>query len=256
MTASTRRSVLIYGCAFAVAGGTPFVLLPILTRYLSPQQFGEVTAFLMLTALLGSVAGLTAHGFVSVRYFKAPAEQFRALVTTSVLAVSAVHVASAVLVALLYPLLVRVLDLPLGFALLAVAAALVVNLNLQFLAIFQSSGQPMLYLRSRLIQGALELALCLALIHFVAADAGARIHSYTLAIAVSALVGWWLCLRRQHVGGGFSVDHLKGLLRFGVPMLPHIVAGTTITYVDRLVITTSVPSARVAWVVTPSARCS
>ena len=67
---SVRRSIVIYACAFAVAGATPFLLLPVLTRHLSPAQFGEVTSFLMVTALLGNLAGLSAHGFVTVRYFK------------------------------------------------------------------------------------------------------------------------------------------------------------------------------------------
>ena len=237
MTTSTRSAVLIYGCAFAVAGGVPFVLLPILTRALSPQQFGEVTAFLMLTSLLGSLVGLSAHGFVSVRYFKTPAEQFRVLVSTAMVAVAAVHVAAAVVVGLMFPWLSRALDLPLGIVMLAVAAALALNFNLVFLAIFQSSAQPMSYLRARLIQGACELALCLALVHWVAADSSARIDSYTFAIAASALFGGWVCLRRRQLGRGFDRGHFKALLRFGVPMLPHIVAGTTLTYVDRLVIT-------------------
>ena len=237
MSTSTRNSVLIYACAFAVAGGVPFVLLPILTRALSPQQFGEVTAFLMLTALLTSFAGLSATSFVSVRYFKVPKDQFRVLVSSSMMAVAAAHGVAAVAVGLMFPLLSRSLDLPFSMAMLAVAAALFLNFNLIFLGIFQSSGQPLLYLRARLIQGGCELVICLALIRWVAADASARIDSYTIAIVASALVGWWVCLRRQQVGGGIERQYLKGLFRFGMPMLPHIVAGTAIAYVDRLVIT-------------------
>lgn len=236
MTARVRQSILIYGCAFVVVGVTPFLLLPILTTKLTPAQFGEITSFLVLAALLANLAGLSAHGYVSVRFFKSTAEQFKAIVTSSIAALGATHAATAVIVILLFPILAQALGLSLGYALFAVVAALFLNFNLIFLAIFQSSGKPLLYLRSRLVQGVFEFTLCVALIYLVAADADARIYSYVVAITVSAFVGLYYCVRNHRVG--FSVERvsLKNLAFFGLPMLPHIVAGTAITYMDRLVV--------------------
>lgn len=236
MTSPVRRSILIYACAFAVVGLTPFLLLPILTTRLTPLQFGEVTSFLILTALLANLTGLSAHGFVSVRFFKTTAAQFRVLVSSSITAIIATNAAAAVLVVLLYPVLSHVLGLSLGYTMLALLAALFLNLNFIFLAIFQSSGQPMLYLKARVIQGMFEFVLCVCLIFLVAADSGSRIYSYVAAIAASALVGIYYCMRRGHVGGNVDRARLRDLVAFGVPMLPHIVAGTAITYMDRLVV--------------------
>ena len=230
------RSVLIYSCAFAVAGATPFLLLPILTHTLSPQQFGEVTSFLILTTMLANVAGLSTHGFVSVRYFKSPPGEFKALVSSAVIAVAAAHALAALLVAALFPLLQQLLGLPLGTSLSAVAAALVLSLNLIFLAIFQSTGQPMLYLRARLIQGGVEFFLCVALLALFMPDSSARIYSYTAAVAASAVAGLVVCLRRGYLGTGIDRSHVRSLAAFGVPMLPHIVAGSALAYLDRVMV--------------------
>lgn len=238
MTTDVRRAVLTYACAFAVAGATPFLLLPVLTTYLSPQQFGEITSFLILAALLANLGGLSAHGFVSVRYFSTSASVFRSLVGNSLAVVAVAHVVLLVLVFMLFPLLHRSLGLSIGQVTLAVIAALFLSFNLVFLAIFQASNQPGLYLRARLLQGFVELSLCMALIFFVVADAQARTHSYTLALAASALLGGGYCLRQQRIGGPIAASQIKALLRFGVPMVPHIAAGTAITYLDRLVVST------------------
>ncbi len=238
MAAPVGRSVLIYGAAFAAVGLTPFLLLPLLTRQLSPQQFGEVTSFLVLTALLANVAGLSAHGFVSVRYFKTEQAQFPALVCTSLWTMAGLHVLALLVMAALYPWVAGSLALPWAWALLSVPAALLLNFNLLFLALFQSSSQPVRYLRVRLIQAACELVLCLVLLWSVAPDAGARIHSYTIALASAAAAGWWMCRRMQLTGSPPQRRHLQGMLAFGVPMLPHIVAGTALSYVDRLVVST------------------
>ena len=174
MSRQLGRSVLIYACAFAVAGATPFVLLPILTRLLSPTQFGEVTAFLMLTVMVANAAGLSVHGLVSVRYFKVEREELRRLVSAALLLVLAAHAVVLVAVLVLHGPLVRLFELSAGSSALAVVAALALSLNLVFLALFQSSDRPLHYLGARLIQGAVELGLCLALLWLFVPDAGAR----------------------------------------------------------------------------------
>lgn len=233
---SIKSSVVIYACAFAVAGATPFLLLPVLTQYLTPAQFGEVTSFLMFVALLGNFASLSAHGFVSVRYFKLETRQLAMLVGTSSGVLVLSHTLALVLTWLLYPLLARVLDLSLPQSLLAVLAAFFMNLYLVSLALFQSSGQPMRYLQARLIQGGLELGLGIGLVVWVLSDAVARTASYTFALATSASFGIWLCFRRGLFTPNFELSQAKSLLVFGLPLLPHIVAGTSIVYVDRLVV--------------------
>ena len=233
---SVGRSVLIYACAFAVVGATPFLLLPFLTTRLAPQEFGEVTSFLMLTVLCANIAGLSAHGFVSVRYFKTPADQFKGIVTTSLWAILAAHAVAVLVLVAAHPLLNRALELPLGYTALAAVVALFLNGNLIFLAIFQSSGRPLLYLRARVIQGFCELGVCVGLVLFVQADASARIFSYALGITASSVVGWVACRRQQFLGGAADRAHLRGLFSFGLPMLPHLVAGSSISYLDRLVV--------------------
>lgn len=237
MSRQLGRSVLIYACAFAVAGATPFVLLPILTRLLSPTQFGEVTAFLMLTAIVANAAGLSVHGLVSVRYFKVEREELRRLVSAALLLVLAAHVAVLVAVLVLHGPLVRLFELSAGSSALAVVAALALSLNLVFLALFQSSDRPLHYLGARLIQGAVELGLCLALLWLFVPDAGARTLSYALALVASAAFGSAWAWRQGHLGPAtLSRERLRALLAFGAPMLPHVAAGTAITYLDRMVV--------------------
>jgi O-antigen/teichoic acid export membrane protein len=233
------RSVLIYAAAFAAAGATPFLLLPVLTQRLSPQDFGVVTSFLMAAALLGSVVSLSAHGFVAVRFFKTPAAGLPGLVGTSLAAMVLAHLVALGAIAALLPLVIRAFDLPARYALLVVPAALFVNLNLVWLSIFQAAGQPMRYLKARLVQSAFEIGLCLLLLRFVATDPGARIESYVAAVAASASLGAAWCWRDGRWALRFEKHSARELLAFGLPLLPHIAAGTAIVYLDRLVVSSS-----------------
>ncbi|MBL8286725.1 MAG: oligosaccharide flippase family protein [Rubrivivax sp.] len=237
MSRQLGRSVLIYACAFAVAGATPFVLLPVLTRTLNPAEFGQVTAFLMLAAIIANAAGLSVHGLVSVRYFKVDREELRRLVSAALLLVLAAHAVALLAVLALQGPLARYLELSTAAGALAVAAALALSVNGVCLALFQSSDRPLHYLAARLIQGAVELGLCLALLRLLLPDAGARTTSYTAALLASAAFGLAVAWRHGHLGpAALSTRRLRALLAFGAPMLPHVAAGTAITYLDRMVV--------------------
>ncbi|MGE0581164.1 MAG: lipopolysaccharide biosynthesis protein [Steroidobacteraceae bacterium] len=228
--------MLLYGAAFAAAGLTPFILLPVLTKFLSPAEFGEATSFLILTAMIGNFAGLSAHGFVAVRYFKSTAGEFKGIVSSSLLCVGAAHLLVLLLVPMLFQELKRWFDLSPVLVLLAILAAVLVSLNQVFLAIHQSSGKPALYLRARLVQAALEIFICVGLVLTVAANSSSRVASYVVAMAACVLLGLRYCRRANYLGLAYNKRDAKALLSFAVPMVPHIMAGTAITYIDRVMV--------------------
>jgi O-antigen/teichoic acid export membrane protein len=236
LAVSPQRSFLIYASSYLIVGATPFLLLPVLTKHLTPHQFGEVTSFLVLTALLANMAGLSAHGFLAARYFKVAPMRLAELISTSLATVATMHLLMLALVAFAFRYLENALGVSLGYALLAVLAAFVLNLNLVFLAIFQFSGRPWHYLRMRAAQGTAELGICIALLLLVSADASARIWSYTAAIAISAAGGLIHCVRNGLIVAHWDRDSANSLLRFGLPLLPHVAAGMAITYTDRLLV--------------------
>src|SRR3954471_13449438 len=61
----------IYTSANVLAAAVPFLLLPILTRALEPEQYGQVVLFFMLITMCSSVSGLSVHSAVAVRWLDA-----------------------------------------------------------------------------------------------------------------------------------------------------------------------------------------
>lgn len=203
---------------------------------LSPAEFGAVTSFIMLTTLVANTAGVTAHGFISVRFFKVPASSFGSLTFTSLTAVVGAHVIVILLLMAFSSTLSANFNLTTEFVVLTALSSLLLNANLIFLAIFQSSRQPFMYLTARIIQSVCELGVCAALMIWVAADERARIFSYLVALLLSALFGVSVAMRNKQVVASFDRTILPDLFRFGVPLLPHVIAGTAIIQIDRMVV--------------------
>lgn len=53
---------------FAIAG-VPFILLPVLTRILTPAAYGVVAMFALVVAFMSVGVGLNVHRAIAVRYF-------------------------------------------------------------------------------------------------------------------------------------------------------------------------------------------
>lgn len=229
------RSTLIYAFAFALAGATPLVLLPVLTRELTVDEFGIVSSFLIFVVLVGNCAGLGANGYLPVRFFKDEPKQFGVNVWTAIISVAVTHL-------LALPLLLwsAILGFDTGLTLellsLSVFIAFINAVNIIFLAISQAAGYPLRYLAIRALQSTIEISLCLLFLNYLFVDSQARIFSYSLAIVAAATLGYWYCNVSGYVVYRFRMPELRRLLRFGIPLMPHIIAGTAVLFAERAII--------------------
>ena len=119
MKANFLRSAAIYGVANVLSAAVPFLLLPLLTRALTPAEYGDVISFYMLVALCSSVAGLSLHGAVGVRWINSSKGDPRTYTASAMLLVFG----STMLAALLSALIAPSLSIELAPVVCALAAA-------------------------------------------------------------------------------------------------------------------------------------
>ncbi len=73
-----------YMVATIINAAVPFLMIPILTRFLSRTDYGVIAMFQVMVALLVPIIGLSTHGAVSVKYFKLEKDKFPSFVTACV----------------------------------------------------------------------------------------------------------------------------------------------------------------------------
>lgn len=230
------RATVLYAIAFGMAGLTPFVLLPILTRALDPAEFGQASTWIILAGMLANIGGLTVHGLVSVRYFKVERAVLRRLMTTALVLVTLVHGAFLAWLAVGPDPAAGFTHLPKAFTIGATLVAVAICFNLVGLAVVQVSNRPGLYLASRVIQSAIEIVGCIALLRFLDAVPEARIYSYAAAVVVCAACGLAFLAAQGLLARSPDRESARDALRFGVPTVPHVVAGQLLSNLDRLMV--------------------
>ena len=231
------RSGVVYVVANTLAAGVPFFLLPVLTRTLRPEEYAVVVSFYMLVALCAGFAGLSVQSAVGVRWMSHAREDARHT-TGSAIVVALISTAVAAAVSAL----VAPRWLPELSPALCAAAALVAGcttLQAMRFAVWQSCQQPVPAAALQVSSAALNIGLSLVAVLLLQMGGAGRALGAALAGVVAAAVSVLLLVWADRSAGLPRTADTRQLLRFGLPLLPHAVAGALLINVDRLAVANS-----------------
>jgi O-antigen/teichoic acid export membrane protein len=234
MTFKFLRAGAIYTAGNAISAGVPFLLLPVLTRALSPGDYGMVVSFFVLVTFTTSLAGLNVHSAVAVKWFERAKFDFARLVGTALCLATVSTLICGALLLMCAPILKSKLELPTQF---------------WFLAALQTGGNVVLGIRTALWQSqakaipAASLQVCAAVLNvtlsllavFTLHLGGAgRIMGSVCASMVGALLAVFLLMRDRTVRFAPGGEDLRALLRFGLPLIPYAITAALLATADRL----------------------
>lgn len=233
------RSSVVYALGNALSRVGAFVLLPVYTRFLAVEQYGQLELF--------NVVATVASGFLSVGiahatlrfYFEYPeAADRNAVVSTNLLASMAISTTGVIVVGLFAQDLARLLfgDTALAAGVWLVLATLVFELSSQVaLAYVRARERAGLFVAVALAKLVLQVAVNTYLLVVVKAGVLG-----VLAGNLATVVLGWLVLTVytvRQVGLRFSWAKLAPVLNYGYPFLLTTLVALVASNVDRVLIT-------------------
>ncbi|MEP4740493.1 oligosaccharide flippase family protein [Saccharospirillum sp.] len=228
----TYKSVLSYGIANGLVGLSPILLLPLLTTYMTREQYGEYSLYLILFNVLSILICSSANGSLAVQFHKSPEQG--SLVASAYI----VPLLSFPIVTLFFfPIASFFFNLPEKLLLIALISALFNSLVLIFLSFFQANGRYYRYLLVRIGQVFGDVLFSYILVISLVVSIYARLYAHLSAFLLALIVCYLLYKRGNLIlKGVVKKNLLYKHLRFGLPLLPHAIAGSTIMLVDRIVL--------------------
>jgi O-antigen/teichoic acid export membrane protein len=225
----------VYTIGHILNAALPFMLLPVLTRYLSPEDYG-ITA--MLTVLMGiyfPFVGLNLHGFVSVSYFKYRKDFPIIVSTTFLLMISSLLV--AILVTYTYADVISSLSFfPCGWLWVIVCLCVTDFFVMVLQVIQQVKNHAKEYIVIQVGQTLINLILSLVLVVLLAMNWKGRILAQVLTGIIFTFIAFFLFRKWGLMKLQFNVMYARKALAYGIPLIPHALCGVFIVAADRLLI--------------------
>jgi len=231
------RDTMIYTVTDSIGKGVGFLLLPIVSFYVSPGELGIATNFTVLTSILSLLGGLAVVNSLPYFYYEQTPEQNKKLVSNLLLLCISLCLILAILDACLnvtveyYLKLDYILQL---YAVLCVSCTLINGASFQLLRLQDKS---IWFAGIQIVQ--IFLHCCLVFFFVIWLNWGGRGKVYADTGAAILLVGVhvFLMYRRGFIGKCFDKLYIKKLLKFGLPLLPHSLSFWLKGGMDKIFIT-------------------
>lgn len=234
---SLFRSAGVYTVTSMLNRGIPFLMLPILTRYLSPADYGIVTMFGVLLAWVSMFAGLGTLNGVSIRFFDREEIDFPSYVSNCMVILLT---SSLVLLAIIWPLsgcISTLTKFPSVWILAALGVAMATYVTNLVIYVWQSAVKPVYCGLFQTGMTTLNLGLSLWFVVGLNMNWQGRVWAQIISAFFFAAVAVVILARSGMFHWVIRKEYLQNALYIGVPMIPHSISGILMESTDRLMIT-------------------
>lgn len=234
------KNFLSYAIGDLFVKGMLFISLPLLTRIMSPEQYGKLSILNTAILILYVFVSLNIQSVVINRVMKQK-EGFSVFLSSCIYFL----IPFQVLLIVLEPFYSSIISRLLGIAEKDVPSVLIICIMLSYIYIYTSYLQGVeqggLYVKINVISKVCEILLIFGFALIVTTDQYlSKIYAQFLVCA--PLLAFSFYKLKNNIVLKFSVNELKGALWFSVPLIVHVLSNSLLSQADRIIINSKLGS--------------
>lgn len=237
------KSGLIYTITDAVNKSVPFFLLPVISYYLLPSDYGIIANFNVFISILSIFVGVGIDGAISVNYYKLNKKQLAEYISNTLLIILSTTIFLFFIVLIFQNYLFAYLKIPLKYQLLSVLMALSITITSVNLSLWRLEEKPLKFGIYELTQTVVNFALSLYFIVILTLGWEGRIDAYLIASILYGLFSLIFIYKRGYLKFKFNKVYMLDALFFGLPLIPHALSFWIRSGIDRIYITRMIDEA-------------
>ncbi|MBE9068430.1 oligosaccharide flippase family protein, partial [Leptolyngbya cf. ectocarpi LEGE 11479] len=224
-----------------LSSAIPFAFLPILTRYLSPSDYGLVSTFKILLYIFSILIGVNTHGALTRTYFKLQDIDFKKYLYNLIVISLASFLIFSILVENIIHSQIILREVPKRWLSYVVLFAIFESWSKLLLSLWRVQEKALRFGLFNILKALFNITLTILLVVHLEMGWQGRVSSIIAVGLVFGAFSLWHLWHNQISNNYFNlkyiqIDHLKNALSFGLPLIPHALSGWVINYIDRFFI--------------------
>jgi O-antigen/teichoic acid export membrane protein len=235
--AGLLKSSAIYGAGAILPRALSLVLLPMFTRYLAPAEYAIVSIGVVVTAVLTLIYPLGMHGSLGRLYFTVSVEERSSLLATTWGTVAVCGITATVILSFLGPVISPHVFHHVAFnpyLHIAIWTAFFTSLTLVPLALLQAQQRPIAYVAVSTLTAVCSTLGAAVLVMFYDGGAAGYLKGALGGSVVSAVACIAIFARDLNVAPTRKL--FRAAAAFGLPLVPHGLAGWALSLSDRIIL--------------------
>ena len=230
------KNSIVYLSGDLINRSVPFLLLPVLTHYLTPEEYGLISIYLIVITFYNAFIGMNMHMNVT-RNFAFVSKAEIAVFVGCILIIGLVSfIAYFLLTFLGVGFTDEVFSIPGEWLVFVPLICLLMLIGNTTLTVLRNENKPFLYIALEGVNTLMKLVLTIVLLIVY----GSGWYSQALGVffghLLVAVAGLYYLYRSDYLN--FKLDRVKvrSILGISIPVIPHVVGGVVIAMSDRLFI--------------------
>ena len=230
-----KNSVIYLGSSI-LSKSIPFLLLPILTKYLSPAEYGTLSIFLIFISVYGAFVGMALHTNIAKNYYKVERSELAKIIGNILLILIATLTIYFVLTFGIYSQFDTVFSIPTELLLIVPFIAFMQMINSLNTTILRNEQRAYLFGVFEVSLTAVVMAVTVLSLVVIGFGWYSQVVGILVAGLVFSIIGFIYMSKRGYITLFFDKDKIKSILNISIPLIPHVLGGLVIAASDRLFI--------------------
>ena len=227
-------NIFIYGFTNGLKSLVPFIMLPILTYYLSVKDYGTLSLIEALVLFVSPFVMLNIHSAISVEYFILKDKNiFAQYVTNALILTIFSFILVFVILNVFSGLIANIIKINEIWIKIIAFLAFLKIIPLVILSIFQSQNKAFKYFLFSLVLVILDFGLSYVLIVIYNKGINGRIIGTYGSYFVMSVIGLIILYKFHFVIKKIVLNFSKQILEYGLPLIFHSLGGIILAMSDR-----------------------
>lgn len=217
----------------------PFLLLPILTRYIDPAGFGVISVVMTISSLAMPLLGFCSNSVLYQKFYTFEALELSEFFKASYKIIFFSLIVSTFVIVICSSQFKVWLGISSDWLFLAVMCAAFGMVTTLTMSLYQLQSKPFLYGMMQTASALLNFSTAVILVVYLELSWEGRIWAMVISAAILCAVAVVACRRHLFVfTGKVKQSQLMSILRLGGALMPSAISGWVIAMSDRLFLAT------------------
>lgn len=230
------KDTTIYLGSSILSKSVPFLLLPVLTKYLSPEEYGTLSIFLIFMSLYGAFVGMAIHTNIAKNYYQVTKDELSKIIGNIIFILSVTTLFYFVVTIGIWNQIDEIFSIPTWLLLVVPFLAFIQMINNLNTTILRNEQRAYVYGIFEVFLTVITMAVTISSLVWFGLGWYSQIVGIFVAGVVFCIIGFIYMYKRGYITLKFDSKNIKSILHISVPLIPHVIGGLIIAASDRLFI--------------------
>ena len=214
----------------------PFLLLPIMTSYLSAEEYGVLAIYVVFISFYSAFIGMAIQTNISKNFFKVSKENLSLIIGNILIILFSTFILALLFSYFLTLFFDTIFSIPTNWFLVIPFISAMMMINELNTTILRNEQRAYMFGIFEISNTFIKMSLTIVFLVVFSLNWYSQVLGTLMGSVIFFLVGIFYMKQRAYISVKLNKEKIKSILSISLPLIPHVIGGVVIAMSDRLFI--------------------